>query len=124
MCVCGNNSSEGSKMENNTSVCEKSIDQSYKDYFYNLVKSRSMNNNMAIKQLMEPANPFGIENDHTYCKLNMEKNLLVSLKLLDVPSEDIVQIEGDTFLQNKNEYWHECRKIRITPVSFMHAIKI
>lgn len=118
------NETTASKLVTIDTGANKSLSNAnYKDYFYNLIKSRCFDSNMTIKQLMEPANPFGLANDHNYCKQSFENMILKSLNLINISDEDIEIIEESTLLQNESEYWHECRKVRLTASKFFALCK-
>lgn len=93
-------------------------DKLYQEYFLNVIKARGFNNNMSIKQITYPANPFGFVNDHCYLKHDVEHDILKSLSLVDICQEDVERIESESFLQNKSEKWHYYRNIRLTSSNF------
>lgn len=58
--------------------------------------------NMPFKLLLIPANPYGVELDHTYSQVNPKDKLLQCMFLLDVTDEDIIKIEIETRGQSNN----------------------
>lgn len=118
------NFSVDSTVKNISSDNSNFLNLNYKEYFYNLVKSSCFNSNMAIKQLMLPANTFGVKNDHDlYCKDKLESKILKSLNLEGLTDEVIQTIEEKTLLQSKSEDWRDCRKVRITVSNFYPVCK-
>lgn len=107
----------------NISDNKNSFHQNYKDYFYNVIKSRCFNSNMAIKQLMEPANPFAVENDHNYCRDSFQNLILKHFNLIDASDDIVATVEEKTIDQNKSKYWYECRKVRVTASRFYACSK-
>lgn len=70
-----------------------------------------------IKQCFEPANPYGLNNDHIYCG-SRTKNVLKSLKLHNACVEDLLQIQADTTVQAHSPLWHKHRQCRLTASMF------
>jgi hypothetical protein len=78
----------------------------------------SFNSSMPFKHLLVPANPYGVELDHTYSRVNPKNKLLQSMLLLDVADEDVVKIEIETRGQSNNPLWFIRRKVRMTASHF------
>ncbi|XP_023316614.1 uncharacterized protein LOC106658550 [Trichogramma pretiosum] len=94
---------------------------SYSDYFKNVITSSSFNNNMTIKQILQPANTYAVEWDHGfYSKVSNEYKVLKSLGLVDLSVEEATNIEFKTIDQNNNDTWKQERCIRLT-ASLFHS---
>ncbi|KYN28602.1 hypothetical protein ALC57_01994 [Trachymyrmex cornetzi] len=87
-----------------------------KERLHNLCAS--FHSNMPFKHLLVPANPYGVELDHTYSKMNPKNKFLQYMLLRNVTQEDIVKIEIETRGQSNNPLWFAHRKIRITASHF------
>ena len=98
-------------------------DEQYTNFFQNLIKSRGFNNNMALKQLTIPANPYAYWNDHSYFTVDMRYNLLKDLYLINVTLSDVEKIELDTLDQSNNDAWFNYRRVRITASRFYECSK-
>ncbi|KAL0879276.1 hypothetical protein ABMA27_003056 [Loxostege sticticalis] len=79
------------------------------------------NSTMPLKQLYEPANPYGIETDHNYVVADPKEKLLYDLQLSSITKEQIQQIEEATRDQTLSKEWLEQRKKRLTASTF-HTI--
>lgn len=93
--------------------------EEYNKRFRSLVLNHR--SNMPIKQLYEPANPYGVEWDHWYCKENGEIKLLDSFDLITVSVEKAALIESETRGQMNNKNWKNHRLVRLTASKF-HTI--
>ncbi|XP_047985594.1 uncharacterized protein LOC125225785 [Leguminivora glycinivorella] len=91
--------------------------QNYNHRIRNLVLNFK-NSTMPMKQLYEPANTYGIVNDHVYTTPNPEDVVLNNLKVLKISKEDIKNIEISTRDQVLSSEWHYQHKIRITASNF------
>jgi len=87
-----------------------------KERLHNLCAS--FNSSMPFKHLLVPANPYGVELDHTYSRVNPKNKLLQCMLLLDVADEDVVKIETETRGQSNNPMCFTHRKIRMTASHF------
>ena len=104
-------------------VCDKASEDSkiwYKNYFRNLIVARGINCNMSMKQLVEPANTYGVEWDHSFYTKgpsNVDR-ILESLNLLNVSQESASKIELGTREQSDSKLWEFERSIRLTASMF------
>lgn len=105
-------------------VCDKPTQDFqvwYTNYFRNLIVARGMNNNMSLKQLIEPANTYGVEWDHSfYTKISNVDRVLQSLHVQNVSEETVLQIELKTRQQSDSTAWQIERTVRLT-ASLFHS---
>jgi hypothetical protein len=73
---------------------------------------------MPLLQTFEPANPHGIEWDHSYTLETAEEKLLNDLFLKNVTAETIKEVEQSTRGQDTSAKWHEMWAWRITASIF------
>ncbi|KAL7301574.1 hypothetical protein TKK_0005590 [Trichogramma kaykai] len=93
----------------------------YQNYFQNVIKSQGFGNNMIMKQITMPANPYAVEWDHGfYTKKSNEYTVLKSLGLIDLTEEDVQQIELETMNQSDSLAWSKARSVRLT-ASIFHS---
>lgn len=90
----------------------------YQDYFRNIIISHDFNCNYPLKQLYEPANPYGVVLDHDYSKYSVIDTLLRSLKLTNISLEEVDSMEVATRNQASNPQWFEYRRHRLTASRF------
>lgn len=93
----------------------------YQNYFRNVIVSRGFNCSMSIKQIVEPANTYAVEWDHSfYTKTCNVDRLLQSLHLINVSQEIIDEIELETREQSNSKKWSTLRSVRLT-ASLFHS---
>lgn len=73
---------------------------------------------MPLKQLYEPANPIALQQDHNYSKHNQRELLFKNLKLSEITTEELTEIEQSTHRQSDSTTWCELRRCRVTASSF------
>ncbi|KAE8745956.1 hypothetical protein FOCC_FOCC007317, partial [Frankliniella occidentalis] len=96
--------------------------KNYQTYFRNLILNGGFNSTMPLKHLIEPANPYAIDSDHTYSKFSSRDILLNHLRLKEITTEEIEKIELETQKQSESPLWHNVREVRITASWFYEAI--
>lgn len=89
----------------------------YRNYFRNVIVAKGMNNNMSIKQIVELANTYGVQWDHSlYTKTFSIDVVLESLYAKNVSKEIVSQIEINT--RQQSTAWQAERTVRLTASLF------
>lgn len=99
---------------------EEDIMDNYNNHIKNLAVSYG-NTTMPILQMVRPANPYAIENNHQYVKKSLKEKMLEDLLLKNPSTEKICDVERSTRLQCKCKELHTHRSCRITASNF-HAV--
>lgn len=99
---------------------EEEMMEKYNDHIKNMVVSYG-NTTMPLLQMVRPANPYAIENDHQYTQKNLNDEILTDLLLKNPTMEKLHDVERSTRNQNKCKEWHNHRSCRITASNF-HAV--
>ena len=93
----------------------------YNTYFRNLITSGGTNSNMSIKQIVEPANTYGVHWDHSfYIDKPIIDSVLESLHVQNVSEDIVAKIELYTRSQSESSAWKLERTIRLT-ASLFHS---
>lgn len=95
----------------------------YQNHFRNLLVNTGYTTTTPLKQLLTPANPYAILNDHNYTQHNAQTKLLQHLLLISISDEEIAQIELQSRSQDNNPLWHKYRKHRVTASKFYECCK-
>ncbi|KAJ8678958.1 hypothetical protein QAD02_014745 [Eretmocerus hayati] len=88
--------------------------QKFIERFRNLVINSGHNMSMSIRMIIPPANIHGVVWDHMYSELNLARELLRGLQLIEITNDDVLAIEEDTRGQAHNYLWHWHRKHRMS----------
>jgi len=74
----------------------------YNDYFRNVSLSSKVGD-LHIRQLYQPANLYGVNNDHDYLKLSSADFYLHHNHITAIDNEEIVWVEKETWGQAKSK---------------------
>ena len=97
----------------------------YGDYVRNLTINFSCQApNMAIMQMVEPANPFGLANDHDYCVGSWPDYILKNLGVIELNNTKCEELEENTRGQSKNPLWRKERLHRLQSSNFGRICKL
>ena len=98
--------------------------QSYNAHVRNLtINFSNQVARMPIVQLYEPANPYGICNDHDYCVNSHEERLLDHLKIRKLEPSECEDLETKTRGQASTRLWKEERLHRLHSSNFGRICK-
>ncbi|KAJ8671840.1 hypothetical protein QAD02_003099 [Eretmocerus hayati] len=98
--------------------------QKYVERFRNLLINSGCDMSMPIKMIIAPANLHAVVWDHMYSEMNLAREVLRYLKLLDVTPEEILAIEEQTRKQSHDFMWHWYRKHRLSASLFGRICRV
>jgi len=101
---------------------QKDKDSNYVTWFRNHVVNVGFNLTMPMKCINPPANPYAVISDHTYSSMSVTDSLIKALKLEEITSEEISDIEMKTRGQADNDVWHLSREGRLTASKFFSFV--